>query len=112
MRSAYKNRYSKAEVVPATIEGAEGVFEVVRLNTISSHRGRGYASQIMQRIVDDADRCCRVLMLHPEPYGLIGITDLITFYQKCGFIVIQEYPVIMARQPNFDQLPNSGVASG
>lgn len=112
MRSAYKNRYSKAEIVPATIEGADGVLEVVRLNTISSHRSKGYASQIMQRIIDDADRCCRVLMLHPEPYGLISATDLISFYQRFGFIVIQDEPVIMARQPNIDQLPNSGVASG
>lgn len=112
MRSSYKNRYSKAEIVPTTIEGAEGVLEVVRLTTISSHRGKGYASQIMQRIIDDADRCFRVLMLHPKTYGLTGITNLITFYQKFGFIVIQDEPVIMARQPNFDQLPNSGVASG
>lgn len=99
MRSVYKNRYSKAEIVPAQVDGAEGVLELVRLNTISSHRKRGYATQLMQRIVDDADMSYRVLMLRPEPYGLTGITDLVHYYQKFGFIVIQDDPVIMARQP-------------
>lgn len=103
MRNVYKNRYSKAEIVPATVEGADGVLELVRLNTVSSHRNKGHATELMWRIVDDADRHYRVLMLHPAAYGLVSSTDLVKFYGKFGFIVIQNNPVIMARQPNINQ---------
>jgi hypothetical protein len=38
-------------------------------------------------------------MLTPRPFGTIGLICLRQWYEKFGFVQIQQNPVLMARQP-------------
>lgn len=101
MHAHYSNEHASAEVVRNTSlpEELSGVLEVVRVWTDAEHRGQGYASAVMAEIIRDADKTGTVLMLKPTPFGRVGVLDLVGWYRRFGFIVIQNKPVLMARQP-------------
>lgn len=101
MNAHYSNEHASAEVVRNTSlpEGMESVLEVVRVWTDPEHRGQGYASAVMNEVIRDADRTATVLLLNPKPFGRVGVLDLVGWYQQFGFVVIQQKPTLMARQP-------------
>lgn len=101
MHAHYSNEHASAEVVrnASLPEELSGVLEVVRVWTDPEHRGQGYASAVMNEVIRDADRTGTVLMLKPTPFGRVGVLDLVGWYGRFGFIVIQNKPVLMARQP-------------
>jgi GNAT superfamily N-acetyltransferase len=101
MKARYSNEHSSAEVQPNRClppEMAE-VMEVLRVTTDPAHRKQGHASALMREIVRDADKTETVLMLTPRPFGTIGLICLRQWYEKFGFVQIQQNPVLMARQP-------------
>ena len=59
------------------------------------HRRKGIASRLMQQVCADADAFGKVLMLMID-----GDDWLPAWYAQFGFVVIQNNPILMARQPN------------
>jgi predicted GNAT family acetyltransferase len=111
MNQHYSNEHSSAEVVTTTIEGAEGVLEVVRVFTDPEARQQGFATELLKDICNDADIEGRVLMLNPRPFGRVaGLADLALWYARFGFAVIQKQPVLMARMPQIYKTRLSPVA--
>lgn len=111
MNKHYSNEHSSAEVVNTTIEGADGVLEVVRVWTDPEARKQGYATKLMKDVCNDADIEGRVLMLNPKPFGRVGLEDLPKWYARFGFAVIQKKPVLMARMPQIYKTTLSPIAS-
>jgi len=111
MNQHYSNEHSSAEVVTTTIEGAEGVLEVVRVFTDPEARQQGFATELMKDICNDADIEGQVLLLNPRPFGRVaGLADLAPWYARFGFAVIQKSPVLMARMPQIYKTRLSPVA--
>lgn len=111
MNKHYSNEHSSAEVVPTTIEGAEGVLEVVRVWTDPEARKQGFATELLKDICNDADIDGRVLMLNPKVFGRVGLESLEPWYQRFGFKVIQKSPVLMARMPEIYKTKLSDMAA-
>ena len=102
MHKHYSNEHSSAEVVvPTTLpKSLEGVLELVRVWTDPEYREQGFATELMQSIIHDADVEGVVLMLQPRAFGAKGLEDLQPWYARFGFTVIQRSPVVlMARMP-------------
>jgi predicted GNAT family acetyltransferase len=79
------------------------VREVVALFTEPEQRNKGYATELMKEVCAEADKCAIVLILKPERYGNTGgHKNLQAFYQKLGFVKVQQKPVLMARAPVFN----------
>jgi predicted GNAT family acetyltransferase len=110
MNKHYSNEHSSAEIVTTTIEGAEGVLEVVRVWTDPQQRKQGFATELMKSITEDADIEGRVLMLNPKPFGRVGLENLQAWYERFGFAVIQKKPVLMARMPQIYKAKFSPIA--
>jgi GNAT superfamily N-acetyltransferase len=87
------------KTIPAHLRG--NILEVTHLLTPDQHRGQGYASLLMQKLCAEADEAGKVLLLMPKPYddAPMDREALVSFYQRFGFEVIQEHPVLMARPP-------------
>jgi len=60
--------------------------------TPESERRKGYASQMLREICQQASREGKALMLMPDT------RDLATWYARHGFEIVQESPLLMARQ--------------
>ena len=62
------------------------------IKTEKSARGKGYASMVMQIIVDLADKWGVNMELDADPLDSEGLTELelIRFYQKFGFRIVGE----------------------
>lgn len=113
MKSHYTNEHSSAEVInPDLPESMRGVMEVVRVWTDPEHRKQGYATELMQTIIKDADIEGVVLMLNPRTFGAGGgLENLAPWYERFGFMVIQKKPVVlMARMPQVYKAKFSVIA--
>ena len=110
MNKHYSNEHSSAEVVPTNIKGAEGVLEVVRVWTDPDARKQGFATDLMLEICNDANIEGCVLMLNPKPFGRVGLENLVPFYERFGFDVIQRNPILMARMPQIYKTRLSAIA--
>lgn len=96
----WANDHAKLELRPSTLLPNTGgkLQELVGLHTDPEHRRQGYATELMKQVCDAADVERVVLVLRPEPFG-DGLQDLVPFYARFGFSVIQKKPVLMARMP-------------
>ena len=79
-------RVSKNDTFP------EGCMEVSHVNTDELHRGQGYATKLLEKVCKVADNDTIVLILQPA---------VNSFYERFGFVKIQDDPVLMARQPKY-----------
>ena len=96
----YSNEHSSAEIIVASVPGAEGLLELVRVWTDPEHRKQGYATELLKSIIEDADIEGVVLMLNPKTFGRVGLEALAPWYERFGFMTIQKKPVqLMARMP-------------
>lgn len=71
------------------------VREVSHLEVPIEDRRKGYASELLKRVCDEANACAMVLLLLPDE----AQDWLISFYERFGFVRIQDSPPIMARTP-------------
>lgn len=74
--------------------------EIVSL--ASGNPRKGHATTLMWAVCHEADLACMTLILQPKPFGEEGLDDekLMRFYEKFGFVVFQNLPVVlMARSP-------------
>lgn len=78
------------------------VREISRLWTEPGSRKQGYATELMKQVCNEADVLGYVLMLQPKEFGKSdGLKDLQKWYERFGFVKIQNNPVLMARAPEF-----------
>jgi N-acetylglutamate synthase-like GNAT family acetyltransferase len=77
-----------------------GVRELMSLEVPAEDRRQGLATTLMERTAVEADGAQVVLFIHVQPFeGSVTVDELEAFYAKFGFVVIQERPRLMARQP-------------
>jgi len=78
-----------------------GLLEVKTVHTNKQGRRNGYASRLMAEVCAEADKDRVVLVLTPKQFdnGPIGSKQLERWYEKFGFAVIQDKPVLMCRDP-------------
>lgn len=81
-------KYSPA--IPAHVRGH--MLEIVSIFTPEAERGKGYASAMLRDICQQASQEGKALMLMPET------VDLASWYSRHGFKVVQDKPLLMARQ--------------
>ncbi len=91
-RGAASLNVGYSQAIPAHMRGK--VLEVSHVHTDEVHRGKGQATQLLMDVCDEADTDDVVLMLMPN-----GEAWLVDWYEKFGFVEIQEYPLLMARPP-------------
>ena len=79
----------------------ERVREVTNVFTDPKNRKQGNASELLRRLVTEADRDQTVLMLTPKPEHdePVELHALINWYHRYSFQLIQDEPPLMARQP-------------
>lgn len=84
-------KLSYSQIVESPLRG--GLFEVSHLATAEEHRGKGYATRLMDEVCQEADDNRKVLVIRPDEEWLEE------FYERFGFVEIQANPVLMARPP-------------
>jgi len=102
VKGHYSTDHASAEVVTPTAlpPSLDGVLELVRVWVDPEYRRQGYATELVKEVCNDADITSTVLMLRPNPFGEGGLENLVPFYERFGFTVIQKQPVVlMARMP-------------
>ena len=93
--SALRLQMSKA--VPEHMR--KGTREITSLYTKEESRGKGKASQLLQKVCKEADNVGIVLLIAPKPFDNgLGQQELEDFYSRHGFVRINEEPILMARQ--------------
>jgi hypothetical protein len=75
-----------------------GMRELVSIRTKNPRKG--HATHLMHDVCAEADRLGFVLLLQVKPFDE-GMTEeqLEKWYERFGFLEIQQEPVLMARQP-------------
>jgi GNAT superfamily N-acetyltransferase len=79
----------------------EGLLEVKSVKTVKPQRHQGHASRLLEQVCEEADKNGTLLVLTPEQFdnGPIGSKQLQDWYERFGFAVIQDRPVLMCRDP-------------
>ena len=83
--------------LPETMQ--EGISEI--LSVQSGNQRKGHATALMTQVCKEADQLHQVLLLRVQAFDDgIGNDQLLKWYGKHGFSVLQNEPVLlMARQP-------------
>lgn len=89
---------SKTDAVPAELR--DGIRELTDLYTPEEERKKGHAGMLMRKVCTEADKNGLVLLLRVDSNIAMINESLIEFYANNGFQVIQQTPIIMARQAN------------
>lgn len=104
LKSEWKNEHAELRCVrnPELPPHMDKVREVTRLWTAPGNRKQGYATELLKQVCGEADMLGYVLMLQPKEFGRSeGLKDLAKWYERFGFVKIQNNPVLMARAPEF-----------
>lgn len=91
-------KLSYSQGVPSHLRG--GIREITNLYTAADSRGKGDASKLLQDVCNEADHERLVLILMPIPFDKVDALselNLIEWYAKFGFTIIQDKPTMMAR---------------
>lgn len=80
------------------------VRELLSIEVPEDQRRQGLATKLLREVVMEADREGKTLLLWVKPYGTMGERDLIAWYRRFGFEVIQSAPVLMARAARTNQV--------
>lgn len=111
MQTHYSNNHSSAEVVQSTLTDVEGLLELVRVWTDPEARRQGSATALLTAICADADATASVLLLRPVAFCNKSDANLVKWYKKFDFAVIQRRPVVlMARVPSQHMLRRHKLA--
>ncbi len=102
-----KNRFSRLEVDEALNLPAELAphFRWIRdVETVEKHQRKGWATKLLKKVCEEADKAKLHLMLEPNGYGEMSDEDLMRWYYKqFGFITVQvktkDLPCLMTRAP-------------
>lgn len=86
--------------VPANMQPL--IREISAFETKPKQQNKGYGASLLNKVCKDADKYQKVLLLRPMPFGNMTLTELqlIQWYERFGFVVIQPEPTLMARKPD------------
>ena len=75
--------------------------EITEVFTMPALRRRGFATQLLKKVCQEADASGFALLLRVKPYinDNMESEHLLTFYKKHGFQVFQAEPTLMCRPP-------------
>jgi len=103
MRSAYIDIETRSILdvsLPGDFDDDEpNACYVHRINVPKEHRKKGIGRKLFDMLLEDADREGIVLLLQPNPYGEMGILDLIAWYKRLGFVIVNRHSLMMRREP-------------
>jgi GNAT superfamily N-acetyltransferase len=68
----------------------EGIYLITRINVPHLHRGKGFGTKILQRVIEDADREGVTLYVTPMSSGRWSNSTLRAWYARHGFTSISE----------------------
>lgn len=95
-------RVVRSEALPEHLR--ERVREVVGIETDPNHLVEGYAGALLRHVCAEADAASMALLVSVAPFGVkaMGRADLIAWYTRLGFALIQTQPAyLMVRTPKF-----------
>lgn len=101
MRNYYMDSETRSivDIVPGTEMGVTGVV-LTRINVPSRYRGKGHGSDILKRVLADADATNTRIFLEPAASGGLDQDSLIEWYQRHGFKWMKGYVgCILVRHP-------------
>lgn len=75
-----------------------GVFMINRINVPARFRNQGYGTKLLEMILEDADFENVVLILQVAPSGEMGPDELIAWYKRHGFDMIDQEQFLMRRK--------------
>ena len=91
-------------VVQTQLQVFDGMIHVSSIQTTppGECEGRGYASEVMQHLVQLADKHAVSMSLDPKPFGqkTLGVGDLQRWYKRAGFKPDDEWGGEWIRKPN------------
>lgn len=87
----------ETDAVPEHMRAA--VREVSDVRVEPKYRRQGFGGAIMARACSDADMAGHVLILQPRSIGEMTDEQLVAWYERFGFVMIQAAPPLMARAP-------------
>lgn len=72
-----------------------GLLEITRLETKEIDRNKGHASALIENVCNNADINRKILLIMPDPDGLVMGKDELTrwYIRRFGFELLQEQPV-------------------
>ena len=76
------------------------------LTTVTLSRNQGHATELMNRVAEEADKKKVILILNPGAFDDSGpdTEQLIEWYASLGYQEIQQEPLLMARMFNIPQV--------
>lgn len=80
------------------------VYTINRIWVAPSHRGKGFGSQVMQKVLADADAQGITLRLLVAPQDGLKYEELVAWYERCGFVQSDSI-LVYYRQPKRVRLP-------
>ncbi len=86
------------------VELAPSYYLITRINVPKESRGRSLGSEMLKKILADADAEGATLEIHPMPSGGLTRKQLISWYERYGFRMAQSYisqePIkVLVREP-------------
>jgi predicted GNAT family N-acyltransferase len=71
---------------------------IARINVPAEYRTQGHGSELLRQVLEDAD-CEHIrLVLEINPYGGLDYDELKSWYERHGFVQLEEGPFV--REPN------------
>lgn len=87
MKTEYAYKHSSLKVTPFAL--LPKVLEIHHVYTAHAHRNKGYASILLRKVCQHAEKENRILVLLPDNERLAS------WYATLGFVKIQHTPVIL-----------------
>lgn len=99
MKSLYSFKLSH-QIAVADVIPHRGYYILTRLNVPHQHRRKGYGTDLLSKVTDDADKEEVILVLQPTPYDPKEFPRerLIEFYKNHSFVM--HYGGMMVRLPS------------
>lgn len=91
MKTCYNIPGTRAVADLEPIEGHENSYLLTRINVPVRSRGQGLAKQLLEMILNDADREGATLWLEPVASGGLTYQELVDWYERHGFVPADDH---------------------
>lgn len=90
MKTFRSIRLAPHRTAVADVSNMGQFWEINRINVPSGFRGNGYGSELLRQVCEEADYENATLRLSINPYGDLSYADLQDWYERYGFVQIDE----------------------